>query len=77
MSTVITPHHVLFVRLFVFCHLFGSGSRGKQLKQGHPDTPLPSYIHQLLLGDTETSPGQPREMGMPETTPQGDVQEAF
>ena len=43
----------------------GPGRGGQQLKQGHPDTPLPSYNHQLLLGDTRTFPTQPRDIISP------------
>ena len=39
-----------------------SGSQGQQLKHGNPDTPLPGHVHQILLGDTETFPGQPRDI---------------
>ena len=52
---------------FIFCCL--SGWRGQQLKQGNADTPLLGHIHQFLLGDTETFPGQPRDIISPACPP--------
>uniref|UniRef100_A0A3Q3VLB9 Uncharacterized protein n=1 Tax=Mola mola TaxID=94237 RepID=A0A3Q3VLB9_MOLML len=50
---------------FVFCRLSGSGSRGQQFEQGDPDAPLQGHFHQVLRGDTKTSPSQPRDIISP------------
>ena len=49
------------VTLTVLFRLSGVGSRGQQPKQGSPDFPLPSHFVQLLPGDPEAFPGQPRD----------------
>ena len=48
------------VRLSVFLRLSGSGSQHPQ--KGNPDSPLPGHFHQLLKGDPEAFPGQPRDI---------------
>ena len=47
----------------VFCHFSGSRLWWQQLKQENPDTPLPGQ--KLFLGETETFPGQPRDINSP------------
>ena len=54
-----------FLYCFIFCFLSRFGSRVQQLKQGNPDAPLPSHIHQLFQGDTEMFPSQPSNIITP------------
>ena len=64
-----------------FCLISRSGSLGQQFEQGDPDVPLPGHFHTKMLRCNLSSvswvcPGVSSRLDMPETPPQGDVQEA-
>ncbi|KAK3507441.1 hypothetical protein QTP70_020634 [Hemibagrus guttatus] len=54
-----------FINSFIVFRLSGTGSRGKQSRQGCPDLPLPRHFLQLFRRDPEAFPGQPRDIVSP------------
>ncbi|MED6241711.1 hypothetical protein ATANTOWER_024873 [Ataeniobius toweri] len=45
--------------------LSGTGSRGQQTQERHPDVPLPRHLLQLLREEPKAFPGQPRDIVPP------------
>uniref|UniRef100_A0A3Q3IA55 C2H2-type domain-containing protein n=1 Tax=Monopterus albus TaxID=43700 RepID=A0A3Q3IA55_MONAL len=56
---------VLSIHPSIFVCLSGTGSRGQQSKQRCPDFPLSRHFLQLLRGNAEAFPGQPRDIVPP------------